>query len=192
MLSPEGLRWVACQKCNSNMDYSTGPYFLKQNTSNQRMERMLRSLPSRDHSQEICFLEWDPLLRALPSSARECRNTMETKFTANPRHKVAESFPSCTYNSLDDSGLILSGPSNDPSSVFHLLRRVTDTVLSPHICSAATGFSPDEWARHAKALWWRGHLISVRKAKSPMLPVITNQFYINSKIKSHYSHLPQN
>lgn len=66
------------------------------------------------------------------------------QFTANLKHKVAKSFPSCTDNSLDDSGLILSGPSNDPFSVFHLLQRVTDTVLSPRICSAATGFSPDE------------------------------------------------
>lgn len=193
MLAPEGLRSVACQKFKSSMDYSMGPYFLKENKSDQRMERMMRSRPSRDHTQEICFLEWDPLLRALPASAREHRNTMEPsdQFTANLRHKVAKSFPSCTYSSLDDSGLIWSGPSNDPSSVFHLLRRVTDTVLS-RICSAATGFSRDEWARRAKALWWRGHLISVRKAKFPMLPVITNQFYINSKIKSHYSHLPQN
>lgn len=53
----------------------------------------------------------------------------------------------------------------------------------PHLLSCH-GLSPDEWMRHAKALWWRGHLISVCKAKSPMLPVITNQFYINSKIKS--------
>lgn len=37
--------------------------------------------------------------------------------------------------------------------------------------------------RHAKAPRRRGHLISVCKVKSPVLSVITNQFYINSKIK---------
>lgn len=148
MLAPERLRWVDCQKCKSVMGCSMGPYFLKQNKSNQRMQRMMPNLPCWDHTQESCFLEWDPFSRALPASVRELRDTVEPsdQFTANRRHKVDKSFPSCTYNGLDNSGLTLSGSLNGPSSIFHLLQRVTYTELSPHICSTAMGSLPmSEW-----------------------------------------------
>lgn len=124
MLAPERLRWVDCQKCKSVMGCSMGPYFLKQNKTNQRMQRMMPNLPCWDHTQESCFLEWDPFSRALPASVRELRDTVEPsdQFTANRRHKVDKSFPSCTYNGLDNSGLTLSGSLNGPSSIFHFCR----------------------------------------------------------------------